>query len=68
MDNFDLLQEKKIRALFGIVTLIGGITTVLIYVQNRKHKKEATEIAALEKELKLLQIERLKNDKKNGIF
>lgn len=66
MNKIDFLQEKKIRLLFGLVAFLGGITTIFVYMQNRKAKKEQTEILALEKELRTLQIEKLKKDKRNG--
>ena len=66
MNKIDFLQEKKIRLLFGIVAFIGGVMTILVYMQNRKAKKEQDEILALEKELRTLQIEKLKKDKRNG--
>jgi cadmium resistance protein CadD (predicted permease) len=66
MNKIDFLQEKKIRLLFGIVAFIGGVTTILLYMQNRKAKKEQNEILALEKELRTLQIEKLRKDKRNG--
>ena len=68
MDKIDFLQEKKIRLLFGLVAFIGGVTTILIYMQNRKNKKEQDEILALEKELRTLQIEKLRKDKRSGGF
>lgn len=66
MNKIDFLQEKKIRLLFGLVAFLGGITTIFVYMQNRKAKKEQTEIIALEKELRTLQIEKLKKDKRNA--
>lgn len=68
MNKIDFLQEKKIRMLFGLVAFIGGVTTILIYMQNRKSKKEQDEILALEKELRTLQIEKLRKDKRSGGF
>ena len=68
MNKIDFLQEKKIRLLFGIDAFIGGVTTILVYMQNRKAKKEQDEILALEKELRTLQIEKLKKDKRNGVY
>jgi cadmium resistance protein CadD (predicted permease) len=66
--NIDFLQEKKIRMLFGMVAFIGGLTTVLIYIQSRRNKKEKDEILALEKELRQLQIEKLRAEKKKEVF
>lgn len=66
--SIDFLQEKKIRMLFGMVAFIGGLTTVLIYIQSRRNKKEKDEILALEKELRQLQIEKLRSEKKRDVF
>ena len=66
--NIDFLQEKKIRMLFGMVAFIGGLTTVLIFIQNRRNKKEKDEVLALEKELRQLQIEKLRAEKKKEVF
>jgi NADH:ubiquinone oxidoreductase subunit 6 (subunit J) len=68
MNKINFLQEKKIRLLFGLVAFIGGVTTILLYVHNRRSKKEQDEILALEKELRTLQIEKLNKDKQNGGF
>lgn len=66
--SIDFLQEKKIRMLFGMVAFIGGLTTVLIYIQSRRNKKEKDEILLLEKELRQLQIEKLRSEKKRDVF
>jgi hypothetical protein len=68
MNKMDFLQEKKIRMLFGLVAVIGSVTTILVYMQNRKSKKEQDEILAIEKELRTLQIEKLRKDKRSGGF
>lgn len=68
MNRIDFLQEKKIRLLFGLVAFIGGVSTILLYMQNRNGKKEKSEILALEKELRSLQIEKLRKDKRVGGF
>jgi hypothetical protein len=68
MNKIDFLQERKIRLLFGLVAFIGGVTTIVVYMQNRKSKKEQDEILALERELRTLQIEKLRKDKRSGGF
>jgi hypothetical protein len=66
--KIDLLQERQIRWLFGIVAFIGGITTILVYLQDRHSKKQRTELDELERELKILQLEKLKADKRRNGF
>lgn len=61
----DLTQEKHIRMLFALVAFFGGVTTILIYVNDQKHKRERKEIDEMEKELKQLQLEKLRRE--NGI-
>lgn len=65
MNKLNLLQERKIKLLFGFVAFIGGLTTLMVYIQNRKTKKEEDEIRKLEKELKILQIDKIKKTQNN---
>lgn len=60
----DLIQEKQIRLLFYLVATLGATTTLVLYWQNRKNRKEKDELLAMEKELKTLQLEKLKAEKK----
>jgi cell division protein FtsL len=60
----DLIQEKQIRLLFYLVATLGATTTLVLYWQNRKNRKEKDELLVMEKELKTLQLEKLKAEKK----
>lgn len=60
----DLIQEKQIRLLFYLVATLGATTTLVLYWQNRKNRKEKSELLAMEHELKTLQLEKLKAEKK----
>ena len=59
----DKLQSKQIRLLFGLVAFLGGASTLLLYFQRRKNSKEEKELLALDKELKELQLRKLKSQK-----
>ena len=54
MNTFDLLQEKKIGWLIGALALLGTVVAVIAYIDQKKHN-------ALDKELKSLQLEKIKN-------
>ena len=56
-------QEKSLNLIFGLVAALSGLAAILIYVDNRRHSKVQQEINELDKELKIMQIEKLKNDK-----
>ena len=60
----DLIREKQIRLLFYLVATLGATTTLVLYWQNRKNRKEKSELLAMEHELKTLQLEKLKAEKK----
>lgn len=60
----DLIQEKQIRLLFYLVATMGAVTTLLLFFQNRKNRKEKDELLDLEKELKTLQLEKLRKEKR----
>lgn len=60
----DLIQEKQIRLLFYLVATMGAVTTLMLFFQNRKNRKEKDELLDLEKELKTLQLEKLRKEKR----
>lgn len=66
--RIDLLQERQIRWLFGIVAFIGGITTILVYLQNRHDQNNRKELDEMEREIKLLQLQKLRADKRRNGF
>jgi hypothetical protein len=59
--HIDLLQEKKIKWLFAGLTALGGFVGILIFLDQRKHNKVEREIFELDKQIKSLELEKLKN-------
>lgn len=66
--RIDILQERQIRWLFGIVAFIGGITTILVYFQNRHDQNNRKELDEMEREIKSLQLQKLRADKRRNGF
>ena len=61
--ELDLLQEKKIKWLIVGLGALSAVVAVLVYLDQRKHNGVKEELMALDKEIKMLQLERLKNGK-----
>jgi len=59
--NLNLLQDKKIKWLIAGLTVIGGVIGVLVYIDQKKHNKVQRDLFALDKEIKMLQLQKLKN-------
>lgn len=59
--HIDLLQESKIKWLIAGLGALGGIVAVLVYLDQKKHNQVEKEIFELDKEIKLLQLKKLKN-------
>jgi hypothetical protein len=59
--NIDLLQEKKIQSLATWMIIIGGVVGVLVYLNQKKHNDVEKELFELDKEIKTLQLSKLKN-------
>ena len=57
-------QERRLNLVFGIVAALSGLAAILIYIDNRRHTKVQEELNELDKELKLVQLEEIKNGKK----
>lgn len=57
-------QEKRMNLIFGLVAALSGLAAILIYIDNRRHSKVQEELFTLDKELKELQLQELKNGKK----
>lgn len=64
MKNIDLIQNKRIGLIIGIITALGGITALLVYFEGKRHRKINEEVASLDKEIKQLQLLKLKNGDK----
>jgi len=61
MNTFDLLQEKKIGWLMGAFAVLGTVVAVIAYIDQKKHNKLQKEVIELDKEIKRLQLDKLKN-------
>lgn len=59
--HVDLLQESKIKWLIAGLGALGGIVALLVYLDQKKHNSVEKEIFELDKEIKLLQLKKLKN-------
>jgi hypothetical protein len=59
--HIDLLQESKIKWLVAGLGALGGVVALLIYLDQKKHNDVEKEIFELDKEIKLLQLQKLKN-------
>jgi cell division protein FtsL len=59
----DSKQEKNINLLFAAIAALSGIAAILIFIDNRRHAKVQEEIFDLDREIKQLQLEKLKNGK-----
>ena len=63
MQPLDLLQKRQITWLVVGLTTLSGIVGVLIYLDQKKHNRVQKDILALDKEIKTLQLEKLRNGK-----
>jgi hypothetical protein len=59
--HVDLLQESKIKWLIAGLGALGGIVALLVYLDQKKHNAVEKEIFDLDREIKLLQLKKLKN-------
>ena len=61
MNPLDLLQDKKINWLIAGFAILGSIVAVVAYIDQKKHNDLQKEVIELDKELKRLQLEKIKN-------
>jgi hypothetical protein len=61
MNTFDLLQEKKIGWLMAGFAVLGSVVALAAYMNQKKHNQVEKELFELDKEIKRLQLEKLKN-------
>jgi hypothetical protein len=66
MDKVDLLQNNRINLAIALITGIGAITGILLYLEQKKHSAIQKEIMDLDKNIKELQLRQLKNGKSNA--
>ena len=66
MNRVDILQNNKINLAIALITGIGAITGVLLYLEQKKHSTIQKEIMDLDKNIKELQLRQLKNGKSNA--
>jgi len=61
MNTFDLLQERKLRWVIGALALLGTVVAIIAYIDQKEHNELQKEVIALDKELKSLQLQKIKN-------
>ena len=61
MNTFDLLQEKKIGWLMGAFAVLGSIVALAAYINQKKHNQVERELFEMDKEIKRLQLEKMKD-------
>lgn len=61
MNPLDLLQDKKINWLIAGFAILGSIVAVVAYIDQKKHNDLQKEVIELDRELKSLQLEKIKN-------
>jgi hypothetical protein len=66
MNRVDILQNNKINLAIALITGIGAITGILLYIEKKKNSEIEKEILALDKDIKELQLRNLKNGKSNA--
>jgi hypothetical protein len=59
--SVNLLQDNKIKWLIAGLGALGGIVALLVYLDQKKHNAVEKEIFELDREIKLLQLKKLKN-------
>lgn len=61
MNPLDLLQDRKINWLIAGFAILGSIVAVVAYIDQKKHNDLQKEVIELDRELKRLQLEKIKN-------
>lgn len=61
MNPLDLLQDRKINWLIAGFAILGSIVAVVAYIDQKKHNDLQKEVIELDRELKSLQLEKIKN-------
>jgi hypothetical protein len=63
MTKTDLIQNNKITVIVALITGLSALTGLLIYYDKKKYTKVQHEIDLLDKSIKELQLDKLKNGK-----
>jgi Tfp pilus assembly protein PilN len=63
MTKTDIIQNNRITMLVAIVTGLSALTGIMLYFDKKKHSKVQHEIDQLDKSIKELQLDKLKNGK-----
>ena len=61
MNPLDLLQDRKINWLIASFDILGSVVAVIAYIDQKKHNDLQKEVIELDRELKRLQLEKIKN-------
>ena len=61
MNPLDLLQDRKINWLIASFAILGSVVAVIAYIDQKKHNDLQKEVIELDRELKRLQLEKIKN-------
>lgn len=61
MNAFDILQEKKIGWLMGAFAVLGSVVALAAYLNQKKHNQVERELFEMDREIKRLQLEKMKN-------
>lgn len=59
--TIDEKQARQIGALVGLFSILTAVVTVAIYFEQKRHSNLKNEIMALDKNIKELQLQKLKN-------
>lgn len=65
--HIDLIQESKIKWIIAALGALGGVVAILVYLDQKKHNQVQKEIFALDKEIKMLQLKKLKNGQSSDL-
>lgn len=57
----DKKQNRLLDTIVSMVALLGGITALLAYLDNRKNRQLQERVLALDQEIKEMQLSKLKN-------
>ncbi len=60
--GIDKRQERNINILFVLISILGASATIWWVLNEKRHSKLEEEIFALDKEIKLHQLRKIKNN------